>query len=202
MRHAPAKKLRLAFRDLEPEDPGTADLFRVHASLSEILRVFGETFEVHHRHRRAVFHRGLHRKRPDATIVPEFDTDPQELLDLLNESYEKGKPRFTVVVAEGASPTASEFCDFVNDAGGGYQADLTTLGHIQSGGTPTAFDRILAVRLGAAAVDALADDASGTMVGLSGDSIERVPLEKVAGEKRPLDPDLYRLAGVLSALPD
>ena len=138
----------------------------------------------------------------DATIVPEFDTDPQELLDLLNESYEKGKPRFTVVVAEGASPTAAEFCDFVNGAGGGYQADLTTLGHIQSGGTPTAFDRILAARLGAAAVDALADDASGTMVGLSGDGIERVPLEKVAGRKRPLDPDLYHLAGVLSALPD
>jgi hypothetical protein len=72
----------------------------------------------------------------DATIVPEFETEPQELLDLLNESYEKGKPRFTVVVAEGASPTAEEFCEFVNEAGGGYQADLTTLGHIQSGGTP------------------------------------------------------------------
>ncbi len=61
----------------------------------------------------------------DATIVPEFDTEPQELLDLLNESYEKGKPRFTVVVAEGASPTAGDFCEFVNEAGGGYQADLT-----------------------------------------------------------------------------
>jgi 6-phosphofructokinase 1 len=138
----------------------------------------------------------------DAAIVPEFETDPQELLDLLNESYEKGKPRFTVVVAEGASPTAHEFCEFVNDAGGGYQADLTTLGHIQSGGTPTAFDRILAARLGAAAVEALADDASGVMVGLSGDEVRHVPLEKVADEKRPLDPDLYRLAGVLSALPE
>jgi 6-phosphofructokinase 1 len=138
----------------------------------------------------------------DATIVPEFDTEPQELLDLLNESYEKGKPRFTVVVAEGASPTAGGFCEFVNQAGGGYQADLTTLGHVQSGGTPTAFDRVLAARLGAAAVEALADDANGTMVALSGDSIERVPLKKVAGQKRPLDPELYRLAGVLSALPE
>ena len=137
----------------------------------------------------------------DATVAPEFETEPEELLDLLNESYEKGKPRFTVVVAEGASPTAGELCDFVNDAGGSYQADLTTLGHIQSGGTPTAFDRILAARLGAAAVDALADEASGTMVGLSGDDIRRVPLDEVAGQKRPLDPDLYRLAGVLSSLP-
>jgi 6-phosphofructokinase 1 len=138
----------------------------------------------------------------DATIAPEFETKPQELLDRLNESYEKGKPRFTVVVAEGASPTADEFCDFVNDAGGGYQADLTTLGHIQSGGTPTAFDRILAARLGAAAVDALAEDVSGVMVGLSGDEIQRVPLEEVAGQKRQIDPELYRLAGVLAALPD
>ena len=138
----------------------------------------------------------------DATIVPEFETDPQEVLDLLNESYEKGKPRFTVVVAEGASPSAQEFCEFVNEAGGSYQADLTTLGHIQSGGTPTAFDRILAARLGAAAVDALADDASGVMVGVSGEEIQHVPLEEIAGEKRQLDPDLYRLAGVLSALPE
>ena len=138
----------------------------------------------------------------DAAIVPEFDTDPQELLDLMNESYEKGKPRFTVVAAEGASPTAGGFCDFVNDAGGNYQADLTTLGHIQSGGTPTAFDRILAARLGDGAVAALADGEAGTMAALSGDAVARVPLEVVAGEKRPLDPDLYRLAGVLSALPE
>ena len=138
----------------------------------------------------------------DATIIPEFEADPKEILDLLNESYEKGKPRFTVVVAEGASPTAHEFCEFVNDAGGGYKADLTTLGHIQSGGAPTAFDRILAARLGAAAVEALADDVSGVMVGLSGDEVKHVPLEKVAGEKRPLDPGLYRLAGILSALPE
>ena len=138
----------------------------------------------------------------DAAIVPEFETDPQKLLDLLNESYEKGKPRFTVVVAEGASPSPQEFCEFVNEAGGSYQADLTTLGHIQSGGTPTAFDRILAARLGAAAADALADDASGVMVGVSGEEIHRVPLEEIAGEKRQLDPGLYRLAGVLSALPE
>lgn len=138
----------------------------------------------------------------DAAIVPEFDTDPQELLDLMNETYEKGKPRFTVVAAEGASPSAGEFCDFVNDAGGNYEADLTTMGHIQSGGTPTAFDRILAARLGSAAVDALADGEAGTMAALSGDAVALVPLAEVAGEKRPLDPSLYRLAGVLSALPE
>ena len=138
----------------------------------------------------------------DAVMVPEFETKPEELLELLNDSYDKGKPRFTVVAAEGASPSASEFRDFVNDAGGSYEADLTVLGHIQSGGSPTSFDRILASRLGAAAVEALADDDSGKMVGLCGEKICRVPLDEVDGEQRPLDPDLYRLAGVLSALPD
>jgi len=137
----------------------------------------------------------------DAVMVPEFETQPEDLLDLLNESYDKGKPRFTVVAAEGASPSAGEFRDFVNDAGGSYEADLTVLGHIQSGGSPTSFDRVLASRLGAAAVDALADDDSGKMVGLCGEKICRVPLDEVDGGQRPLDPELYRLAGVLSALP-
>ena len=137
----------------------------------------------------------------DAVIVPEFETQPEDLLDLLNESYDKGKPRFTVVAAEGASPSAGEFRDFINDAGSSCQADLTVLGHIQSGGSPTSFDRVLASRLGAAAVDALADADSGKMVGLCGDEICRDPLDEVVGGQRPLDPELYRLAGVLSALP-
>ena len=137
----------------------------------------------------------------DAVMVPEFETQPEELLDLLNESYDKGKPRFTVVAAEGASPSAGEFRDFINDAGSSYQADLTVLGHIQSGGSPTSFDRVLASRLGAAAVDALADDDSGKMVGLCGDEICRDPLDEVVGGQRSLDPELYRLARVLSALP-
>ena len=53
----------------------------------------------------------------DAVMVPEFETNPEDLLDLLNESYDKGKPRFTVVAAEGPFPSAEEFRDFVNEAG-------------------------------------------------------------------------------------
>lgn len=138
----------------------------------------------------------------DAVLIPEFETQPEDLLQLINESYEKGKPRFTVVAAESASPSAEEFCEYVNEAGGRYQADLTILGHIQSGGSPTAFDRVLAARLGAAAVEALADGEPGTMVGLIGVEIKRTSLKEVVGEQRQLDPGLYRLAGVLSTLPE
>jgi 6-phosphofructokinase 1 len=85
----------------------------------------------------------------------------------------------------------------VNGAGGSYKADLTVLGHIQSGGSPTSFDRVLASRLGIAAVEVLADADSGKMVNLCGDEICRLPLGEVVDGQRPLDQDLYKLAGVL-----
>lgn len=198
---------------IDNDIPGTELSIGVDTALNTAATVIDRIKDTTTSHRRAMMVEVLGRDSgflavmsaiaggADAVMVPEFETKPDELLQLLNESYEKGKPRFTVVVAEGASPSAEELRDYFNDAGGSYQADLTVLGHIQSGGSPTSFDRILASRMGAAAVEALADD-SGTMVGLDGDSICRVPLDEVAGERRPLDPELYELAGVLSALPE
>jgi 6-phosphofructokinase 1 len=198
---------------IDNDIPGTELSIGVDTALNTAATVIDRIKDTTTSHRRAMIVEVLGRDSgflavmsaiaggADAVMVPEFETQPEELLDLLNESYDKGKPRFTVVAAEGASPSAGEFRDFVNDAGGSYEADLTVLGHIQSGGSPTSFDRVLASRLGAAAVDALADDDSGKMVGLCGEKICRVPLDEVDGGQRPLDPELYRLAGVLSALP-
>lgn len=199
---------------IDNDIPGTELSIGVDTALNTAVLVIDRIKDTTTSHRRAMMVEVLGRDSgflavmsaisggADAVMVPEFETKPDDLLELLNESYEKGKPRFTVVVAEGASPSAEELRDYVNEAGGSYQADLTVLGHIQSGGSPTSFDRILASRMGAAAVEALADDDAGTMVGLDGDKIERVPLDEVAGEQRPLDPDFYNLAGVLSALPE
>jgi 6-phosphofructokinase 1 len=199
---------------IDNDIPGTELSIGVDTALNTAAEVIDRIKDTTTSHRRAMVVEVLGRDSgflavmsaiaggADAVIVPEFETEPEELLDLINESYDKGKPRFTVVAAEGASPSAGEFRDFVNDAGGSYEADLTTLGHIQSGGSPASFDRVLASRLGAAAVEALADEDAGKMVGLCGDGICRVPLDEVVGEKRPLDPQLYRLAGVLSALPE
>ncbi|PLS84516.1 MAG: hypothetical protein CYG60_17605 [Actinobacteria bacterium] len=137
----------------------------------------------------------------DAVLTPEFETKPEDVVRLLEESYEGGKSHFIVVVSEGASPTADELCGHINHAGESYAADLTAAGHIQSGGSPTAFDRILAGRLGAEAVEALADGDAGKMVGLRGDAIERHALDDVVGGERPLDPGLYELAGALARIP-
>jgi 6-phosphofructokinase 1 len=76
------------------------------------------------------------------------------------------------------------------------------VGHIQSGGDPTSADRILAARLGAAAVEALAVGEHGVMVGVSGEEVRRVPLEEVVGEQRPLKPDMYELAKMLAEMPE
>jgi 6-phosphofructokinase 1 len=138
----------------------------------------------------------------EAAVVPEFEPRPEALLLFLKKAYEQGKSHFIVVVAEGAPVSAEELDDYVNGAEGTYDSRLTVVGHIQRGGIPTASDRILASRLGSAAVEALADEESGVMVGIRGPRIERVPLDEVVGKEQPLDPDLYRMAEVLAGLPE
>ncbi len=115
-------------------------------------------------------------------------------MGFLKKAYEQGKAHFRVVVAAGAPLPAEELHGYINESEGTYDSRLTVVGHIQRGGIPTASDRILASRLGTAAVEALADGETGVMVGIRGPRIERVPLEEVVGKKQPLGSDLYRLA--------
>jgi 6-phosphofructokinase 1 len=138
----------------------------------------------------------------EAAVVPEFEPRPEALLSFLKKAYEQGKSHFIVVVAEGASFSAEELHEYINESEGTYDSRLTVVGHIQRGGIPTASDRILASRLGTAAVEALADGEAGVMVGIRGPRIERVPLEEVASKEQPLDSDLYRMAEVLAELPE
>lgn len=133
-----------------------------------------------------------------AALVPEFEANPDDLLDYIRETYEQGKRHFVIVAAEGAQLSAEDFQKHVNDAEGTYQADLTVLGHLQSGGSPSAFDRILAGKLGTAAVDALDDGEPGAMVGLRGERVERLPLKEVTEKQRPLNPEMYELVEVLA----
>src|SRR5215207_4421353 len=138
----------------------------------------------------------------EAVLVPEFEPRREEIMRAFQKSWEQGKPHFIVVVAEGAPLSAEEFHEFVNEAGGGVESRITVLGHVQRGGSPTAFDRILASRMGTAAVKALSEGASGVMVGSSGRRMELVPLNEVVGRSRPLDPDLYEMAEVLAGYPE
>jgi 6-phosphofructokinase 1 len=137
----------------------------------------------------------------EAVLVPEFEPDPEDLIKFIRKAYEQGKSHFIVVAAEGAKLPAAEFHEYVNSTHT-YESRLTVVGHAQRGGDPTAFDRILGSRLGTAAVEALAEGEHGMMVALRGELIEILPLKEVIGRMRPLDPQMYRMAGVLSALPE
>lgn len=138
----------------------------------------------------------------EAVLVPEFTPRPEEIMRAFEKAWEQGKPHFIVVAAEGAAFSAEALHRYVNEAGGGFDSRLTVLGHVQRGGNPTAFDRILASRMGEAAVKALLEGETGTMVGLRGNRMERIPLNEVVGRTRPLDQDIYEIAEVLAGFPE
>jgi 6-phosphofructokinase 1 len=138
----------------------------------------------------------------EAVLVPEFAPKPEEILRAFGRAWEQGKPHFIVVAAEGAPVSAAAFHEYVNESSGGFESRITVLGHVQRGGSPTAFDRILASRMGTAAVRALSDGESGVMIGLQGRLMERIPLSEVVGRTRPLDPEIYGMAEVLAGLPE
>lgn len=136
----------------------------------------------------------------EAVLLPEFEPRPEDLMDALASSYARGKPHFIIIAAEGAKLTAREFHEYVNAAENTFESRLTILGHVQRGGSPTAYDRLLGSRLGAAALEALAAGDSGVMVGVSGPSVERRPLEDVVSRKRALDDRTYDLALTLAGM--
>jgi 6-phosphofructokinase 1 len=138
----------------------------------------------------------------EAVLVPEFEPRAEQIMRAFRRAWEQGKPHFIVVAAEGAPLSAEEFHQYVNEAGGGVESRMTVLGHVQRGGSPTAFDRILASRMGTAAVGALSESESGVMIALRGRRMERIPLKEVVGRSRPLDPDLYEMAEVLAGFPE
>lgn len=131
-------------------------------------------------------------------LIPEKDVNPEEVADAISDAHARGKTHAIVVVAEGSNLHASALLQKLNDMKTGFEFRLTILGHIQRGGRPTAFDRLLATRFGVAAVEQLLAGKSGLMVGLQGRDIVTVPLEEVCGKKREANLEYYRLARMLS----
>jgi 6-phosphofructokinase 1 len=136
----------------------------------------------------------------EAVVIPEFPSDPEEIAKEIRRAYERGKPHAIVVVAEGAKPNAQGLADYVKQqqARLGFELRVTILGYMQRGGTPTYADRMLATRLGAAAVDQLANGSCGVLVGIDRGAIITTPLADVVGKTKTVDPKLLDLARVLS----
>jgi len=136
----------------------------------------------------------------EAVLLPEFDTDPEALAAELHGVYLRGKPHAIVVVAEGVKHNAEALAAYFrkNQERLGFDLRVTTLGHVQRGGQPGAFDRILATRLGGGATEALAKGERGVLVGFIKGEIVTTPLADVVGKQKSLDPRLVALAGVLA----
>ena len=136
----------------------------------------------------------------EAVVIPEVEADPKAVARELQSAYERGKPHAIVVVAEGAKYNADGLAAYFREQRGrfGFELRVTILGHVQRGGSPTFFDRLLATRLGAAAVEQLEQGKCGTLVGSVGGEIATTPLADVVGRNKPLDAGLLELARVLA----
>jgi 6-phosphofructokinase 1 len=136
----------------------------------------------------------------EAVVIPECPVDPEEIAREIRRAYERGKPHAIVVVAEGAKPNAQGFADYVRGQGArlGFELRVTILGYMQRGGTPTYADRMLATRLGAAAVEELVAGRSGVLMGTWKCEIIATPLGEVVAGVKPLDTKLLELARVMA----
>jgi phosphofructokinase-like protein len=153
----------------------------------------------------------------DLILIPEVRFDLDELCDRLRHRHARGSSFSIVVVAEGAEPVAGSMTvqegatdEFGHvrlggignalapeiEARTGYETRVTMLGHVLRGGTPTAFDRILATRFGLEAVDAAHEEDYGTMVALRGTDIVRVPIADAVRELKTVPPALLAAAAV------
>jgi len=136
----------------------------------------------------------------EAIIIPEVDTTPEKVAEILEKAYERGKAHGIVVVAEGAKYQADDILAYFekHQENIGFELRSTKLGHVQRGGTPGVADRILATRLGAAAVEELDKGNFGVLVGMNGSEVITTPLKDIAGRHRPVDRSLFELAMVLA----
>jgi 6-phosphofructokinase 1 len=136
----------------------------------------------------------------EAVVIPEVETDPEALAESLRSSYARGKAHALVVVAEGARYDAAELARYFAEHRErlGFDLRVATLGHVQRGGAPGAFDRLLGTRFGAAATEQLARGVDGVLVGLQRGQVSTTPLVDVVAAPKALDLRLLELSRVLA----
>jgi phosphofructokinase-like protein len=153
----------------------------------------------------------------DVVLIPEKPFDVDDVCAHIRRRHESGRTFSIVVVAEGATRsdgdviTEHQTTDSFGhvrlggiavelekeiEARTGYESRMTILGHVQRGGTPLAFDRVLGTRFGVAAIDAVSEGDFGKMVALRGTTIERVPLSEALAEPKLVDSEIYETAEV------
>ncbi|WP_221567663.1 6-phosphofructokinase [Alkalihalobacillus sp. TS-13] len=132
----------------------------------------------------------------ESILIPEEDFKMEEITDRLRRGHDRGKKHSIIVVAEGVGSgvdIANQIKETTN-----YETRVTVLGHIQRGGSPTAFDRVLASRLGAKAVQMLLDGEAGKAVGIQKNKIVAHDINDVLSQTHKIDNEMYQLSQELS----
>jgi len=136
----------------------------------------------------------------EVIALPESELSPEEVAERLRAAYKRGKTHALAVIAEGAKCGVRQLMAYYGEhrRSIGFDLRVTRLGHVVRGGIPSAADRVLATRLGAAAVDSLTSGAHGVLVGIIKGDVVRTPLAEIAGRMRPADASLLELARVMA----
>jgi 6-phosphofructokinase 1 len=133
-------------------------------------------------------------------LIPEKDLGLDRLVESLDRSREKGKTSSIVVVSEGdkIGKNVFELADYIKEKYPFYDIRVSVLGHMQRGGSPSCFDRVLASRLGVAAVETLLDRSTGVMVGITNNQISTVGLNKAIKMNNDINKELLKVAEITS----
>ena len=135
----------------------------------------------------------------EAAIIPERQTQVDQLEELIKNGFRKSKNSSIVIVAESEiTGGANGLAERMHKEHPEYDVRVTILGHIQRGGSPTAYDRIIASRMGVAAIDALLDEQRSIMIGIVNDVIVHVPFTKAIKDDKPVNENLLGVLQILS----
>jgi 6-phosphofructokinase 1 len=135
----------------------------------------------------------------EAAIIPERETKVDQLDELIRNGFRKSKNSSIVIVAESdVTGGANGLAERMHKEHPEYDVRVTILGHIQRGGSPTAYDRILASRMGVAAIDALLDEQRNIMIGIVNNEIVHVPFTKAIKDDKPVNEQLLGVVQILS----
>ena len=133
----------------------------------------------------------------EAAIIPEKETSVAQLDELINNGFRKSKNSSIVIVAEGGGG-AQAMADRIHQQYPEYDIRVSILGHLQRGGSPTAYDRILASRMGVAAIEALMDEQRSIMIGIVNDQIVHVPFSKAIKDDKQVNLEKVNVLQILS----
>jgi 6-phosphofructokinase 1 len=135
----------------------------------------------------------------EMVLCPEIETTFDEIVAIVEDAYIRGKAHCIFIVAEGWEPGTQELAQYLRERQDtlGFSVRVTQLGHVQRGGAASAFDRLLATRLGVAAVRDLTAGNGGNMIGWVKSSIVLTPLEEAVAFDKRLNPDLVELADIM-----